>query len=86
MHRNPALEEQPIWIDLETENPVSVVNLSECEKAGAGEREHRRRKCVVQQLMIQELRNSKAENWPTPLGLETGNSETSVQWAVCAGA
>ncbi len=86
MHRNPALEEQPIWIDLETENPVSVADLSECEKAGAGEREHRRRKCVVQQLMIQELRNSQAEDQPTPLGLETGNPETSVQWAVCAGA
>ena len=76
--RNPALEEQPIWIDLETENPGSVADLAECGKACAGEREHCRRECVVQQL-IQELRNPPAEERPTSLGLETGNPGAVVQ-------
>jgi hypothetical protein len=76
--RNPALEEQPIWIDPETENPGSVADFAECGKACAGERENCRRECVVQQL-IQELRNPPAEERPTSLGLETGNSGAVVQ-------
>ena len=59
--RNPALEEQPIWIDLETENPVTVADLSECEKACAGEGEHRLQKRVVQQLIQQLQRDSPVE-------------------------
>ena len=60
--RNPALEEQPIWIDLETENPVTVADLSECKKACAGEGEHRLQKRVVQQL-IQQLQRDPPVEW-----------------------